>query len=124
MLEKIVPEIVEAAPHDEVAPRKSHDLPDTAPVLAAVAVDMALFAGGLRVQGAAAAFFHGVGHQPGTVLTEIQTRGMDGRQLRRYGNRHLRLAAMPGTAIDRDKGDENLHVLALLWRKFAHGNIV
>lgn len=111
-----MPKIVQPAPHDHASTGEGHDLPDLGPVFLAVAVDMAVFARRLRLKGTPAALFHRIGHERTTVRAEgniLAARIAVTMEI-------LCLVSMYCCAINPDKGNQNLQILALFMSKLFH----
>jgi hypothetical protein len=120
-----VPEQIQPSTQNQAFAGKGHDLPDFRPVFLAVTVDMAVLAGGFRLQWAFAPPLNGISHKPGTFAAEFDIFPEQGADCGwKTDDSHPTLFAMPGSAVDLDEFCQDLEVLYLPAGKLFHGDIL
>jgi len=120
MSKEIVPEIIQPAAQNHAPPGECHDLPDPGPVIPAVTMDRAFFAGRFRLQRASAPLCHGM---PGHL------RAFATEKCFSYGdllNLHIRFATitMFSLAINPDEIEEEPDIFNLCIGKLFHGCMI
>lgn len=121
-LKKVMPKVVEPPAHDHLPAGKGHYFADFRPVVLAVAVDVTVLAGRLRVQGAVAALQQGMFQERPAVGAEGDPLTEHPGQLRGEGD--IRLLTVAGLAKDQDEFDQDPQVLLLLSGELFHEAIL
>ena len=117
---KIISEVIHPALQNHAAPGKRHDLPDLRPIIPAIAMDMAFFAGRFRLQRAVAPLCQGMaGYFRAFVTEKCLLHGY-------VFNLNIRfdLIAMFCPAVYPDEVEHEFQILNLCAGKLIHGCII